>query len=586
MKAKIFLLLLFLSSIISAQENISTLIYIDSSATESFEKVSDSSFQKNFKPVELPYSTGNNAFNFWLKVRVTNPGKESIHTRLVLNSAIYHDVRCYYGKIYSKNRNVGTRNKHMHTPNIPMELVPGDNEILIEVVGIGGAYGIDFNFLEEETFQDEYTKKTFGLSFFYGLVFMILLLNIFYWITLKKRAFLSYSIYVLLTINFYSVSDGMAYLNIFGDIGEYNRYSLFSNILIYFGFLPTMALDFMQLRGKQKWIDNVANFYLIWVPLSIVVACIWDSNQAYSLYFSYHNITIFSPIIFVFIIIYKSFKEKSPLAKSFLLAFSILAAAFIICLFESYGGSDLGIGWQIIKIGSAIEIIILSFALASNFRSTELSYKKVQQDYSNLEYSFLRTQMNPHFLFNILGSIQNRIQKDDKEGALELVRNFSGMVRQVVDSSEEEFIPLKQEITFLKNYSSLQGKNYGDRFSLVINIDPAIDIENYSIPNMVLQPFVENAFVHAFPSVTDRKLTLEITFKKENNNLICFIKDNGQGLIQRSEQLDKKSIGIKNTRERLEKLSKKFNQDFSITITNRKNEQGTVAELHLPFEID
>ncbi|MFM7021479.1 MAG: sensor histidine kinase [Flavobacteriales bacterium] len=589
MKYLLLFSLLFLGLSINAQQEEirikQVFLHIDSSASESFEKVGDSAFQKNFHPIDLVYATGNNAFNFWFKLNIENSGKAT-DARISMEPTIMWKITKYSGKNFQDSAHAGFKYTNSHSPNVPIHLEHGDNICLMKIECFGGANGLNFFVSEEKKFEAAYDKKTFGLSFFYGIVAFIMAINLFYWITIKKNAFLYYAIYTLLTLVFYSSVDGIPYLGVFGPMGDFGRFNVLVVIVMYFAFLPLMSLEFLQISDKYPKLRKVSTYYFFFAVIAMIASYIWDSNEANEYYFSYHNLTCFFGILLLLIITILGYKQKNILSRSFIIAFTLLTGTFIISSLESYGTTDYGGGWQIAKTGSAIEVIILSLALALNFRNTEMKYQKVQQEYSHLEYSFLRTQMNPHFLFNILGAIKNRIMKKDNDGALELVDKFSGMVRQVVDSSRQEFIPLKQEIKFLEDYIGLQSRNYGDRFSFSIHTDKSINVENVMVPNMIIQPFVENAFVHGFPSVNDRKLVLEIYFRIENSLLLCVIKDNGSGLHQKTGSIDRKSIGIKNSRERLNNLSKKLKQDFGSNVNNRSDETGTIVELRLPFDVE
>ena len=112
----------------------------------------------------------------------------------------------------------------------------------------------------------------------------------------------------------------------------------------------------------------------------------------------------------------------------------------------------------------------------------------------------LQSQMNPHFTFNAMNSIQNYIVKNKMEDALEYLVDFSRLIRQTLDNSIKNTIKLDEEIQFLKSYVNLENKRYTTPVNFEINISENIDSSKIDFPPMLLQPFVENCFVHAFTS--------------------------------------------------------------------------------------
>lgn len=251
-------------------------------------------------------------------------------------------------------------------------------------------------------------------------------------------------------------------------------------------------------------------------------------------------------------------------------------------------------------------IIALFFAILSSFlifRSAQNKKKqqrleeekkdsKYNQQLAEMEIKTLRSQMNPHFLFNSLNSIRNFIIKNEPQKASNYLANFASLMRKILDSSQQSKILLQEEIEMLKLYIDLELLRFSNKFTFQIDVDKDIQIDDVDIPSMVLQPFVENAIWHGLLNIEDNA-HLTIRFKKIVNNedeLLCEIEDNGIGRAQNKmmkNSLKKhKSKGIDITKERLKKLSH-FPENEQIEIIDLQNSngnaRGTLVKIYLPI---
>jgi hypothetical protein len=154
---------------------------------------------------------------------------------------------------------------------------------------------------------------------------------------------------------------------------------------------------------------------------------------------------------------------------------------------------------------------------------------KFAQDIAELEMKALRAQMNPHFIFNSLNSIQNYILKNDSEKASQYLTKFSRLIRLILDHSNQNFITLSSEIQLLTLYIEMEDMRFEKHFESEISVDDNIDAEHILIPSMLIQPSVENAIWHGLLHKNERGF-LKIYFKKLDENLLeVTIEDNGVG---------------------------------------------------------
>lgn len=204
-------------------------------------------------------------------------------------------------------------------------------------------------------------------------------------------------------------------------------------------------------------------------------------------------------------------------------------------------------------------IIIIGFLI---FRQNKL---KADQQSARLEQKLLRSQMNPHFIFNTLQAIQNFTIRNNGKEATKYLGSFGTLTRSVLENSRVEFITLKKEITLLENYLQLQKLLYGNRFEYEIKIAKEVDAETTMIPPMMSQPFIENAIEHGLRDL-EAGGKIEVYFSQTKKNLLLEIKDNGNGLASASTK-QHQSLATVITQERINLLNKKGSVNAGFTIT-------------------
>jgi tetratricopeptide (TPR) repeat protein len=232
--------------------------------------------------------------------------------------------------------------------------------------------------------------------------------------------------------------------------------------------------------------------------------------------------------------------------------------------------------------GLLILIVVLAILL---IRQNKL---KANQNTILLEQKLLRSQVNPHFIFNALSNISNLIDKNDNITASNYLTKFSRLVRHILESTRADFIELNQEISNLDNYLALQKLRFADKIDYTIKIEAGIDPESFEIPPMLIQPFVENAIEHGIKS-KETKGHIDIRFKMTGEQLVCEVDDDGIGREKATEIQAKghRSLATSITQERLRNLNRKLRQKVSLEIidlkTDTKVSLGTRVIIGLPF---
>ena len=197
--------------------------------------------------------------------------------------------------------------------------------------------------------------------------------------------------------------------------------------------------------------------------------------------------------------------------------------------------------------------------------------------------------MNPHFIFNSLASIQNSIINEEPLKASKYLARFSKLVRNILDSSLEELIPLEEEIVTIENYLALQKIRFPEKFDYTVDVDERLDPESIYVPPMLAQPFIENAIEHGIKH-KDSKGNIRVRFKLNESKILYEVEDDGVGREKAQEILmkqdkDHKSLATEITKDRIRVLNKKLKTKISLSIEDLKNEKGEAIGTKVRFEI-
>jgi ligand-binding sensor domain-containing protein len=240
--------------------------------------------------------------------------------------------------------------------------------------------------------------------------------------------------------------------------------------------------------------------------------------------------------------------------------------------------------WFIILIGLALFSTILILYSRRLTRIKRKQMQKLQQEMRmmELEQMALRAQMNPHFIFNCINVMQQLVADNDKENGEKFLLSFSTLVRQTLENAGEVYIPVNEEIKFLSSYLELEKIRLEDRFTYVIKKDDSSDIDKLAVPNMVIQPFVENAVRHGIRYKKNGPGFIELIFQQAEGVLRCHIIDNGIGR-ERAEEIRKElgntyiSKGMNITFRRIQLLNAMTPDHISVSIHDEKDGHGNPA---------
>ena len=204
------------------------------------------------------------------------------------------------------------------------------------------------------------------------------------------------------------------------------------------------------------------------------------------------------------------------------------------------------------------------------------SYKIQQQlDKVLLQQRLRKMQLNPHFLFNALQSIQNFIHQNDKEKSSSYLTSYSKLIRLVLEKSDDDFITVEDDKAAIESYLSLQLLNYNNTFSFKINIEESVDEDFDMLPTLITQPFVENAILHGLKN-NDNGI-ISVKYYKRDSILHVSITDNGKGFEAKKDDSNRlhKSMSMEIIKEQLKNLNKSsedFKGDIEVTTTSNGTE--------------
>ena len=203
-----------------------------------------------------------------------------------------------------------------------------------------------------------------------------------------------------------------------------------------------------------------------------------------------------------------------------------------------------------------------------------------------MEQKAIRAQLNPHFFFNALNSINRFILDNDQQNASRFLQNFSGLMRKTLENSEEMFITIEDEIGFLRDYLSLEQLRFKNAFQFEFIVDEEIEEDFVKIPTMLLQPYVENCIKHGVAGLENGEIVIRFTLVNQDR-ILCVVEDNGRGRSS-SENKGHQSMGTRLLKERMKSLKEQFNLDFAVKVIDLKNSDklacGTRVEVELPTE--
>lgn len=237
-------------------------------------------------------------------------------------------------------------------------------------------------------------------------------------------------------------------------------------------------------------------------------------------------------------------------------------------------------------------LVSIVYFVSSITKAKEKRKTKLAVQFAESEMKALRAQMNPHFIFNSINTLQGYIIDSDKKAAYEYLEKFGSLMRNILEQSAEKWISLQDEIDTLNIYITLESNRFDNKFDYSISVDENINTNKVLVPPMLLQPYIENAIKHGIIPKND-KGKIKVSFKSDGKILVCSIEDNGIGRKKSYEIKsghERKSFGMDITKQRVDLLSKIFSDErYEVLIHDLYDEQGiskgTLVEIYIPVNL-
>jgi hypothetical protein len=228
----------------------------------------------------------------------------------------------------------------------------------------------------------------------------------------------------------------------------------------------------------------------------------------------------------------------------------------------------------------------------STIRRRQEEKDQVSRRMTELEHKALQAQMNPHFIFNCLNSIQQYIFAQDIFAANKYITGFAKLIRATLNNSTRASIPLSEEVEYLTSYLSLEKLRFKDKMDYFIDVDPWIDGYSVLIPPMLIQPYVENSMRHGLRHKTEGKGYIRITLTQTDSQLVVIVEDNGigrerAGQYKTGEHIEYQSKGMTLTADRIRMMNAGNEERITVEVIDLKDTQeravGTRVNITFPL---
>ncbi|MFK8055864.1 MAG: sensor histidine kinase [Saprospiraceae bacterium] len=462
------------------------------------------------------------------------------------------------------------------------------------IYGKGAEPGIHFY---DEAYVEEYSHWHVVISYFLvGGFCLMLVYHLFQWLTYRDNMYGAYCL-LLLTLLAYISFENFVLHDLFRNswIGEYWLIlpAAFAHTTIFY-----FTANVVRQVGGSKAMLNVLYGMAIYKGIEGLVWCGayamsvagWDVFTPMLVWLPdvFRITTLVSLLTYLLLVVRIAFKHRGWPIRMLILGNALLSMSVmvyvlwavlhpyahikIIWLYLVWTGSFLN---YLVEIGMVC--LVLCFAIAIALLTKEKERKLTRdftQQVAETEMSALRSQMNPHFLFNGLNSIKLFVIRNQPKEAAEYLSKFARLIRLILENSKSSLIPLEKELEALGFYMEMESLRFEDRFTYSIEIDEDVEVDLLEVPPMLLQPYIENAIWHGLlhRDIPGGEVRLHIKNGKKDRIEVT-IEDNGIGRVAAQEMKSRsatnhKSLGMQITADRLQNLEETYGIKTIIEITD------------------
>tara|TARA_R110001583_G_scaffold41776_3_gene132868 strand:- start:761 stop:2086 length:1326 start_codon:yes stop_codon:yes gene_type:complete len=431
-------------------------------------------------------------------------------------------------------------------------------------------------------------------SWIRGGLFVLFIYHFLIFFQNRSKLYLYYSLYLLaLTIYF------LGQISI-GKTSEFYKYINFPVQFLAYAAYVSFARDLLETRTHLiKW----DRYFAIEALTLLILAPVFVLIQVFTNYeFQIKAFSLVMPLLTLFAIVsyYIIYTRIKDNFSSYFVAGSLIYLILAnISFFEIFIGSEFfyEIGVQpmfFVYLGAILQCIIFSIIIGFTIKRIEQKSKNAEvrlavklKEMEELKMTALQSQMNPHFLFNSLNSINNFVLKNEVEKASDYITKFSKLIRVILNSSASSTSTLADELSILALYVKLEQMRVNGGFDYTVNVDENINLETIKVPSMFLQPFIENSIWHGIMKKEGEKY-IKLTIKEDNGNVLCIILDNGIG-INKAKELShmskkRKFYGAEATENRIKMLYQHKDVHIVTKDVSDINKTGTQVSIKFPLK--
>lgn len=591
------------------------MLYVDSSSHISLKTIA----QKQFLPLisfDIPLSLIKGyQYTYWLKLTVENPTNDTL--KLLLTTGLHQSTTVYRFeknqliKITETQEKFSKQQRPFRSDDqyMPISFLP--NTVYVFYAKINDYPREDFtirpilsskawvNLHKLNAFYDEYVYLI-AYGFLVSVLFFVALFVLLFYILDRQTYYLYYAFYTI-SIGLFNLweYEHSPYTHLIFNHLPFLKFTGNSNIYVFLThiFYFLFILDFLEFKKRTPLVATLFSWTIICLAIILVVDIfilfvLKRLDWSTSLYWTFQDIF---PIL-NFVLFFTIFKVKGRIARNIQMGSTFLMLGGLAGFLTHYFDNSQLVLFRIdpsitFVVGTLLEVFFFSIAIGIKSYNIQREQKSLHKSMMESELQTLRSQINPHFVFNSLNSIKSYILTHRSTEASEYLTDFSTLMRSILQFSKEQLISLSNELEIAVLYVSLEKRRFEENFVFNYDLDPTIDTNEIMIPPMLLQPYIENAIKHGLMNKEGiRILTLNI--RKDNAYIRIEIDDNGIGREQasllRKNTLKYQSMGMSINNDRINLLGKTNDFFIEIQVEDKKTvmdvSEGTRVVIRIPIE--
>lgn len=430
-------------------------------------------------------------------------------------------------------------------------------------------------------------------SWIRGGLFVLFIYHLLIFFQNRSKLYLYYSLYLLAILIY-------LFQHILPESASafYNHINFSIQFLAYAAYVA-FARDLLDTRAHLiKW----DKYFEIEIKILLLLAAVFVLIQLFlGKSYQIKAFVVIAPLLTIFTlvsyyVIIRNIKENS--ARYFVAGSLVYVLLANVSFIEIITGPELFIDSRVqpmffVYLGAILQCIIFSIILGFIIKKIQEKSKNAEvrlavklKEMEELKMTTLQSQMNPHFLFNSLNSINNFVLKNEIEKASDYITKFSKLIRVILNSSSSPTSSLSEELTILALYVKLEQMRITGGFNYNVSIDEKLNLDSIQVPPLFLQPFIENAIWHGIMKKEGEKI-IDLSIKEDNGYVLCIILDNGIGINKTKKPTHlserKKFMGAEATENRIRILHKNKGVEIETKDISTEQTSGTQVSIRFPL---